>query len=637
MKTKLISIILATVLMSETSYAAAGYLDGIMDHSLMNVTPGGKIVEKDAAGNVKSTSFTTTSVYFRFGPGLSYPEPIFNVSPPQISAGCNGLSIKGMFASIISLTQMEEQLKNAGASIAWGIVVGLIYSLPGIGAAFRMIDTWAKKIQQLLANACQMGQQIAQFAVKESGIKDNTTIKEIAAGASNLVDKLEFPKGIQDTGLGFKFDFDNMAFPTSTDTKSPEDIKDSWKMVLIGALTSQSLSTNVLSSFLIAIPNGSRLDFIKQAYHVSNISEIKPFMEATFSITLNNTNSATVPVQFNLTTLLNNSGLDSLTQDDMARSFTQAAVSRSLSGDLLRVNTDVKQTMDYVAVLTDPLETPEAKKIVSAHLSESITSSNASTIATFAPDTLKTPANELASLITRYLAFGVSDKGLVGNETIPVNALTYTITAIPGNLGDNSIIFILSATSANKVANNANSWFKTSPTDKGAVERSRILIEGLTTPQPVAVSLDDLLAQAKIGLLVPGIAKKIKVIQQTPESQRRALIELLIDYNAYHTVLGSIDGFTSGGRLATPLRPTFLLKNGTLVKNELGVSMRDVNLNLYSTTVKDASADIADLSQTAKFLLNDLFEPMNSTELDAKFKAQDLINRQEAVKEAPGK
>jgi hypothetical protein len=142
---KTFNIGLATMVMAQGLQATPGYVEDILDNSLTNVTPGGKIVDRDSNRRIKSTTFCTTSVYFKFGPAFDYPEPIVNVSPPKISAGCGGLSIKGMFGSIIGLDRLEQMLKNAGASFAWGIAVGLIYSLPGIGAAFKMINNWAKK------------------------------------------------------------------------------------------------------------------------------------------------------------------------------------------------------------------------------------------------------------------------------------------------------------------------------------------------------------------------------------------------------------------------------------------------------------------------------------------------------------
>jgi len=122
------------------------------DNVLLNVTPGGSY-------DVNGKSFyTTPSVYFRFGPSQMNFEPIWHVSPPSIGASCSGFNLQGLFVSILGWDRISKMLKSAGASFAWGIVVGLIYSLPGIFSAFKMINAWAKKIMQLLQNACKIGQ-----------------------------------------------------------------------------------------------------------------------------------------------------------------------------------------------------------------------------------------------------------------------------------------------------------------------------------------------------------------------------------------------------------------------------------------------------------------------------------------------
>lgn len=86
----------------------------------------------------------------------NYPL-LWNFKPPKIEASCAGISFKGMFGTIANLDEIQKQFEEAGASFAWGVLVGIIYSLPGIGEVFTKLDAWAKKIQQMLANSCNAG------------------------------------------------------------------------------------------------------------------------------------------------------------------------------------------------------------------------------------------------------------------------------------------------------------------------------------------------------------------------------------------------------------------------------------------------------------------------------------------------
>ena len=151
-------------LVAAQSSLQADWASDFSSDSLTNVTS-----ESGTIDSKKGGFYSSGNVYFRFGPGMSRYEPFFHISPPDISAGCNGFNLKGLFVSFIGFERIAKMLKSAGASFAWGIVVGLIYSLPGIFSAFKMLNTWAKKIMQLLQNACKSGQDIGKSISDISG------------------------------------------------------------------------------------------------------------------------------------------------------------------------------------------------------------------------------------------------------------------------------------------------------------------------------------------------------------------------------------------------------------------------------------------------------------------------------------
>lgn len=108
---------------------------------------------------------------FRFkNPGNTYPL-WFNAQPPAYQIGCNGLSLRGGFLSLLGLDDIKNQLSNAGAQFAWGIMVGLVYSMPGIKDVFMSIQKWARTIQKLLQNSCRIGQMFAKKTGMSEAIK----------------------------------------------------------------------------------------------------------------------------------------------------------------------------------------------------------------------------------------------------------------------------------------------------------------------------------------------------------------------------------------------------------------------------------------------------------------------------------
>lgn len=100
---------------------------------------------------------------YSFGGALTIKRELPNyplwwhAQAPEISASCAGVSFKGMFGSIINFEELERQFSEAGESVAFGILVGIIYSLPSIGEIFSRLNAWSNRIQQMLADSCKSG------------------------------------------------------------------------------------------------------------------------------------------------------------------------------------------------------------------------------------------------------------------------------------------------------------------------------------------------------------------------------------------------------------------------------------------------------------------------------------------------
>ena len=154
--------------------------------------------------NTKASSWTSPvtkehyyysgSYEFTFNNQTNY-APWFNASPPKVSIGCAGISIKGGFLSLLGLDEIKEQISNSGAQLAWGVMLGLVYSMPGVSDVFMKLQKWARAIQKLLQNSCKIGQAFGDKYLKNQIDFDlaNTDagkyLKNTMQGLSGSLDK----------------------------------------------------------------------------------------------------------------------------------------------------------------------------------------------------------------------------------------------------------------------------------------------------------------------------------------------------------------------------------------------------------------------------------------------------------------
>jgi hypothetical protein len=204
---KTLNIILALSIFSSYSLA------GIMEEAQLAITPASTLEITDASGHTVSTAYYSGggSVKFDFS---EPPQPFLTFTPPSIEAGCNGIDLKGMFFNLLGIDQMGEMIQNAGASLAYGVAVGLIYSLPGIKEAFDFIREWANKIQQLLANACSSGIQIGMALGESTGANLRALKSKVNESVSKTSNEMAgyLQKGI--SGLMEAFDIGEIGTST---------------------------------------------------------------------------------------------------------------------------------------------------------------------------------------------------------------------------------------------------------------------------------------------------------------------------------------------------------------------------------------------------------------------------------------
>lgn len=166
------NITVCSSLLSQPVLAASSDLGGIL---LKNTTYAGSW--EDPASGMKY--FTGGGIRIKFKSNTVNYTPWIKGSAPSYSIGCNGISLSGGFVSLLGLTDIEDQLKDAGAAFAWGILTGLAYSLPAISDVFAKIQSWARTIQRLLQNACSIGQNLAKGS--EAAKDFDNTLQDVSA------------------------------------------------------------------------------------------------------------------------------------------------------------------------------------------------------------------------------------------------------------------------------------------------------------------------------------------------------------------------------------------------------------------------------------------------------------------------
>lgn len=160
---KSIAIALTVSIFAQSTLLASSLGDILLE----NTTYAGSW--EDPSSGIKYHSGGGIKIKFK-SDSQSFP-PWIKGSVPGIKAGCNGISIDGGFVSLLGLDDIETQLKDAGAAFAWGILIGLAYSLPGVSDVFAKIQKWARQIQQLLQNACSIGQDFSKNSKAAEGLK----------------------------------------------------------------------------------------------------------------------------------------------------------------------------------------------------------------------------------------------------------------------------------------------------------------------------------------------------------------------------------------------------------------------------------------------------------------------------------
>ena len=151
---KIISVNLVLVLLAGNSsmLSAKDFLDRDIFY---NSTDGATAVDPSSGAKYISSG----SGYLRFkrtGGGV----PWFAVGAPGMRANCSGFDYNLGFITMIDFDELGEQLKQAGSSFVWGLLMGLAYSMPALKQVLDDINDWIQGIQGMLKDSCAAGMKI---------------------------------------------------------------------------------------------------------------------------------------------------------------------------------------------------------------------------------------------------------------------------------------------------------------------------------------------------------------------------------------------------------------------------------------------------------------------------------------------
>jgi len=181
-----VALFLAATMLSPVIVSASSLSDILLTNSTYSGTwedPSSGI--KYATGGGIKIKFKSTSN--GFAPWTKGRTPTYNV-------GCNGISLEGGFLALLGLDDIESQLKDAGAAFAWGILIGLAYSLPAVSDVFAKIQKWARTMQALLQNACSIGSNLTKGATGAEKFNfelQDGAIKEGFGKAKDFLDSID--------------------------------------------------------------------------------------------------------------------------------------------------------------------------------------------------------------------------------------------------------------------------------------------------------------------------------------------------------------------------------------------------------------------------------------------------------------
>jgi len=517
-----LNVVLAVIFLSAS--VQAGDVMSDMMSNMDNVTDLQSYTEADGTVN-----YYTGSASIRFDT-VKNPGPLFAFTPPSIEAGCSGIDIKGMFMSIIGGDELADLFADAGASVAWGIALGIIYSLPGVANAFKFINGWAKKLQQLLAQACQAGIEIGQWAAKEANI-DNLGFGQKIDSFLAEYDSSEYLKAKK---KGHNALLEAMGWYKGNDSTTPE-LSGDQKLEAVADLMRGAFESDA-SMF-----GGIFLDIAKKAKgttgsdstleHMLHIPKSNPSGEAIMETEL----FLDQPTMENMANVLETGGLTAVSQAKLSL-FAYVLV-YNFVGDL-GIDVPSKDEMNklYKGAVS------HSEKDAAREQFETLKTKKPSKIAQVFGKSGLSSTKAKGKGLAKFIWYGTTDDGAAGATTVDQRAknikliapLLKIYTIRDKGTSEKSAYIPVLPYKAN--VGNSKEYY-TSATYKGTIMTSKCVVDALVDGNGTVSSCDG-------SIEFPQIHKYVKIIKDSPVSDQYELKYQLTQVMAIKmavAILGAID------------------------------------------------------------------------------------------------
>ena len=150
--------------------------------------------------------------------------PVMTYQPPSLRVSCSGMDFNAGLISILNLDMIQDLLEQGGTSLAWGLLIGLAYSLPTVSNVFEKIQKYTRWMQQLQGNACQIGKNLGASlggTIKES-YQNKQKSEDVASGDAGTT--VEAQRNIWDSPAKFgKSTRGNLVYDTLVDLGIMDD------------------------------------------------------------------------------------------------------------------------------------------------------------------------------------------------------------------------------------------------------------------------------------------------------------------------------------------------------------------------------------------------------------------------------
>lgn len=218
---KILTFFLALFVAAQPLVAAAGDLDAAFG----NLLGPGAAVAVNNPGHYQSgarNSFVAGGLEMRVPHASSSPQ-LFSVTPPNITAGCNGISAHFGGFSFISGQEFEQMLKSIASGAALGFVSMMVMKTmcPPCEAVVQFLKTAAQQAARLSRDSCQWGRDMAN-KVAEGNISVGDPIPVCGTTVAANGTSSDFLAGIGDPCKSLVSAVDTLVGENSSTASTPD-------------------------------------------------------------------------------------------------------------------------------------------------------------------------------------------------------------------------------------------------------------------------------------------------------------------------------------------------------------------------------------------------------------------------------